>query len=66
MQDIKSPNVLLGADHTAKIADVGLAKLQNHTYLSVHQEAIGKLGLNTTHLVQHQKDLPPDKPQLWS
>ena len=43
MQDIKSPNVLLGADYTAKIADVGLAKLQNQTYLSVNQEAIGGL-----------------------
>lgn len=34
--------MLLGADFTAKIADVGLAKLQNQTYLSVHQEeAVG-------------------------
>lgn len=35
LQDIKSPNVLLGADFTAKIADVGLAKLQHHDYLSL-------------------------------
>jgi serine/threonine protein kinase len=41
LQDIKSPNVLLSADCTAKIADVGLAKMQNQTFLSVNQEAIG-------------------------
>lgn len=41
LQDIKSPNILLSADWTAKIADVGLAKLQNQTFLSVNQEAIG-------------------------
>ena len=35
LQDIKSPNVLLGAGFTAKIADVGLAKLQKHDYLSL-------------------------------
>lgn len=43
LQDIKTPNVLLSADCTAKIADVGLAKLQNQTFLSVNQEAIGEL-----------------------
>ena len=37
MQDIKSPNVLLSANFTAKIADVGLAKLQNKDYLSAQQ-----------------------------
>jgi serine/threonine protein kinase len=42
LQDIKSPNVLLSADCTAKIADVGLAKMQNQTFLSVNQEAIGE------------------------
>lgn len=40
LQDIKSPNVLLGADFTAKLADVGLAKLQHKDYLSAHQ-AVG-------------------------
>ena len=46
LQDIKSPNVLLSDDCTAKIADVGLAKLQNQTFLSVNQEAIGALSLS--------------------
>ncbi len=32
--------MLLGADFTAKIADVGLAKLQNKDYLSA-QQAVG-------------------------
>lgn len=37
-QDVKSPNVLLAADYTAKISDVGLAKLQNKGYLSAQQQ----------------------------
>lgn len=32
--DVKSPNVLLGRDHNAKLADVGLAKLLHKDYLS--------------------------------
>jgi hypothetical protein len=35
---VKSPNVLLAADYTAKISDVGLAKLQNKDYLSAQQQ----------------------------
>lgn len=38
MQDVKSPNVLLAADFTAKISDVGLAKLQNKDYLSAQRQ----------------------------
>ena len=38
VQDVKSPNVLLAADYTAKISDVGLAKLQNKDYLSAQQQ----------------------------
>jgi hypothetical protein len=38
LQDVKSPNVLLAADFTAKISDVGLAKLQNKDYLSAQQQ----------------------------
>lgn len=32
--DMKSCNVLLAADGTAKISDVGLAALMSHNYLS--------------------------------
>ena len=34
MLDLKSPNVLLAADGTAKLADVGLARLMSVTSLS--------------------------------
>jgi serine/threonine protein kinase len=33
--DVKSPNVLLGRNNTAKLADVGLAKFLHKDYLSV-------------------------------
>lgn len=32
--DLKSPNVLLGRQHVAKIADVGLAKILQKDYVS--------------------------------
>ena len=34
LQDIKSPNVLLGGSYVAKLADVGLAKFLHKDYLS--------------------------------
>ena len=33
--DVKSPNVLLGRNNLAKLADVGLAKFLHKDYLSV-------------------------------
>jgi serine/threonine protein kinase len=33
--DVKSPNVLLGRNNAAKLADVGLAKFLHKDYLSV-------------------------------
>jgi serine/threonine protein kinase len=32
--DLKSPNVLLGRDNVAKVADVGLAKILQKDYVS--------------------------------
>ena len=39
VQDIKSPNILLDGRWVAKIADVGLAKLQHNEYLSMVSKA---------------------------
>ena len=36
--DLKSPNILLARDYTAKIADVGLAKILQADFLSTLKE----------------------------
>ena len=36
LQDLKSPNVLLKADGSAKIGDVGLSRILSNTHVSAH------------------------------
>ena len=40
-RDIKSSNILLARDGTAKLADVGLAKILRNDYLSTLQGQLG-------------------------
>lgn len=52
--DLKSPNVLLGRQHVAKIADVGLAKILQKDYVSSLQ-SVGTFAWSV-------RGLPPSQP----
>ena len=50
LQDLKSPNVLLKADGSAKIGDVGLSRILSNTHVSAHSVSAGRgpaVGLRT-------------------
>ena len=49
--DVKSPNVLLGRNSAAKLADVGLAKFLHKDYLSV-AKSVGTFAWSVSPLIR--------------
>ncbi|KAK9836640.1 hypothetical protein WJX74_005022 [Apatococcus lobatus] len=63
--DLKSPNILLARDHTAKIADVGLARFMNSDHVT-QMSVMGTLAWAAPEIMRGTKDSISTKVDIYS